>query len=164
MQQSYRGLSPEASDAAKQEWELEHEQGGFACAHCGNFVTISETMGTFNRNHCNVCLWSKHVDEAKGDRKAVCGDEMEPIGLTFKHQGEGKVGELMLVHHCQRCQKVSINRIARDDPEDAILAIYTTSLDLGEDMARQIALEGISIAVSADEKAVREQLFGKASN
>jgi hypothetical protein len=35
---------------------------------------------------------------------------MEPIGLTFK-----KDGELMIVHKCLRCGKLSPNRIAGDD-------------------------------------------------
>ena len=36
------------------------------------WVVINDYMGTKNRNHCNLCLWSKHVDEAKGDRRADC--------------------------------------------------------------------------------------------
>jgi hypothetical protein len=74
-----------------------------------------------------MCLWSKHVDEAKGDRRASCLGGMEPIGLTFKHEGHGKVGEIMLIHHCSVCEKISINRIARDDPEHKILGIFNQS-------------------------------------
>jgi len=158
---TYPGLSPDASDAAKREWELEHQQGGFTCGHCGNFVSIDERMGTLNRNHCNVCLWSKHVDEAKGDRKAACGGQMEPIGLTFKHEGVGKIGELMLIHHCAQCGKLSINRIARDDSEQAIFDAYTQSLELSETLKQQMADAGIYLANTADGQTVREQLFGK---
>lgn len=161
MKRSYPGLSPDASGAAKDEWQQEHQQGGFTCSHCDHFVSIDERMGTLNRNHCNICLWSKHVDEAKGDRKAECGGDMEPIGLTFKHEGEGKVGELMLVHYCTECGKLSINRIARDDPENTILTVYTRSLDLPEHRGRQAAVAGIYLAATPDEQAVREQLFGK---
>lgn len=158
---TYPGLSPDASDAAKRDWEQEHQQGGFTCSHCGNFVSIDERMGTLNRNHCNICLWSKHVDEAKGDRGANCGEQMEPIGLTFKHEGAGKVGELMLIHHCLRCGKLSINRIARDDPEQIIFDVYTQSLNTPEALTQQVADEGIYLANVADEQAVRTQLFGK---
>src|SRR3984885_5895723 len=105
---------------AKQ-WHSEHKAGGFRCSHCKQFVVINDIMGTANRNHCNMCLWSKHVDETKGDRRSSCNGGMIPIGLTFKHEGYGRIGEMMLIHLCSSCQKISINRVARDDPEHKIL-------------------------------------------
>lgn len=51
-----------------------------------------------------------------GDRKSMCGGRMKPIGLRFKQDGE-----LMIVHKCNSCGKVSNNRIAGDDFTDAIL-------------------------------------------
>jgi uncharacterized Zn finger protein len=43
---------------------------------------------------------------------------MKPIGLTFK-----KDGEIMIVHRCLNCGKISPNRIAGDDNSDSILAL-----------------------------------------
>lgn len=40
------------------------------------------------------------------------------------------MGELMLVHECRGCDKLSINRIARDDYEDEILNVFEQSLQL----------------------------------
>lgn len=43
---------------------------------------------------------------------------MKPIGLRFKNDGE-----LMIVHRCVSCGKISPNRIAGDDFTDAILEL-----------------------------------------
>jgi hypothetical protein len=123
-------------------------------------VVINDYIGTSNRNHCNYCLWSKHVDEEKGDRKAVCHNGMKPIALTFKHEGYGKQGELMLVHQCQGldCKKISINRIARDDGNNQVLDIFELSKQLSK---QQIFDEtGITILVHTDEAEIHRQLFG----
>jgi RNHCP domain len=160
-QHGHRGLAPNASPQAQREWKQEHDNGGFTCMHCGAFVTIDDTMGTANRNHCSVCLWSKHVDEAKGDRKAICGGAMEPVGLTFKHEGSGRVGEVMLIHLCSICHKLSINRIAGDDPEGTIVDIYTRSISLADSTKQRLKNEDIYLLSEADAPELRTQLFGK---
>ena len=99
----------------------EAQAGGFKCAHCKRWVVINPFIGTANRNHCSYCLWSKHVDVKKGDRKEACHGGMEPIGLTFKYEGYGRQGELMLIHQCAECSHLSINRIAADDSNEEIL-------------------------------------------
>jgi hypothetical protein len=43
---------------------------------------------------------------------------MEPIGLRFKRDGE-----LMIVHQCLSCGKISNNRIAGDDIPEVILML-----------------------------------------
>jgi DNA-directed RNA polymerase subunit RPC12/RpoP len=104
----------------------------FICGKCKQPIPYSKFIGTKHRNHCPNCLWSKHVDlEIPGDRKANCGALMEPIGLTFKKQK----GEIMLIHKCLKCGKISLNRIAGDDSPEAILKIK-------------------------DNKQIREQIFG----
>lgn len=138
----------------------EHRSGGFKCTHCKQFVVINDTMGTANRNHCNVCLWSKHVDEATGDRRATCQGGMEPIGLTFKHEGYGKVGEIMLIHLCSVCQKISINRVARDDPEYKILQIFNEPFGLPEAIKTRLAKNKIYLLNEADKQELSIQLFG----
>jgi len=142
------------------EWKREHDGGGFKCSHCKQFVAINDIMGTANRNHCNWCLWSKHVDESKGDRRATCNGGMEPIGLTFKHEGYDRVGEIMLIHLCSICTKISINRIARDDPEYMIVEIFNTALTLGDGIRARLAASDIYLPTQADKQELRTQLFG----
>ncbi len=60
---------------------------------------------------------------------------MKPIGLTFKWEGVDKYnnlreGELMLIHECTGCGKISINRIAADDNEETILKVFDESQKL----------------------------------
>ncbi len=143
-----------------QVWKHEHKAGGFRCSHCRQFVVINDIMGTANRNHCNICLWSKHVDDEKGDRKSHCCNGMKPIGLTFKHDGYGRRGEVMLVHECVGCSKISINRIARDDGEHHLMDIYNSSLLLDRKVVISYSLIGIELLSEADMAELRMQLYG----
>lgn len=147
-----------------QEWKREHKAGGFKCSHCKQFVIMNDIMGTANRNHCTMCLWSKHVDEAKGDRRATCNGGMEPIALTLKHEGRNRIGEIMVIHLCSLCQKISINRIARDDPEHKILEIFYQSFSLGYQTRQRLQETGINALGRVDEQAVNLQLFGAAAS
>jgi len=143
----------------EKEWKREHHAGGFKCSHCKRWVIINPYMGTANRNHCPLCLWSKHVDIQKGDREATCHGGMRPIGLTFKHEGQFKQGELMLVHECATCLKISINRIARDDTNEGILQVFASSKS---NRQLRVALKnaGIVLLTNQDKKEVDAQLFG----
>lgn len=136
----------------------EDRAGGFKCTHCKQWVGFDPYMGTNNRNHCNVCLWSKHVDQKKGDRKASCHGGMKPIGLTFKQEGYGRQGEIMLVHYCCSCQKISINRVARDDIESNIISVFEASLHQDK---TQFVKAGIRLLNELDRNKVMTQLFGK---
>lgn len=144
-----------------QERKREHSAAGFKCSHCKQFVVINDIMGTANRNHCNWCLWSKHVDIDKGDRRSSCHGGMEPIGLTFKHEGLGRIGEVMLIHLCSLCQKISINRIARDDPEYKILEVFEGSFDLSDQAKQRIDTHDIYLLTSRDAQELSTQLFGR---
>jgi hypothetical protein len=130
----------------------------FICLHCGEKIGIDRLIGTRQRNHCPFCLWSKHVDLKKsGDRLSNCGNSMEPIGLTFKQEGRDKYGkekqgELMIVHQCQKCGKISLNRIAGDDSEKEILKLLETP--------KKLELEKIRILSLEDKEEVKRQLFG----
>lgn len=64
----------------------------FVCEHCGR-----DNVGTGFTNHCEQCLWSKHVDVDPGDRKAACGGMMEPIDIEVKNS------EYRIVNRCQTC-------------------------------------------------------------
>ncbi len=134
----------------------------FKCCHCGKLVSDSKLLGTKHRNHCPFCLWSKHVDlKEAGDRGSLCKNPMKPVGLTFKQEGKDKYGklrqgELMLLHQCSGCVKISLNRIAGDDTAAAILKLLNTS----EKLKKQ-PLAGIRTLTAKDKKEVQKQLFGR---
>lgn len=81
----------------------------FKCAGCGATVT-PDGASTAHRNHCPVCLCSKHVDVETGDRASDCGGLMEPIAVWVR-----KNGEWAIIHRCRICGELSSNRIAADD-------------------------------------------------
>lgn len=89
-------------------------KGFFICKHCGEKVAF-DAPGTRNRNHCPVCLYSRHVDVSRGDRRSRCYGMMKPIGVVSRPDGEK-----LIIHQCQGCGFVSKNRIAGDDNEDII--------------------------------------------
>lgn len=144
----------------------EENAGGFRCSHCRTWVPINETMGTSNRNHCPSCLWSKHLDaKTPGDRASECGHGMEPIGLTFKAEGQNRQdgerqGELMLIHECQGCNKISINRIAADDYANILLDIFEASLELSIPQKIKLAMQTIRLLSTEDLPEIKKQLFG----
>ncbi|RJR25992.1 RNHCP domain-containing protein [Candidatus Microgenomates bacterium] len=139
---------------------------GFECFNCKNFVPVNREMGTFHRNHCPFCLHSRHVDLKRGDRKSDCLGKMEPIALTFKKEGKDKYGkerqgELMIVHRCLECRKISINRIAADDSAQAIMEVFKKSFKLPEDIKDTIRENGIEILEEKDRKEIETQLYGR---
>ena len=139
---------------------------GFRCAnkHCNVFVPVNELMGTRNRNHCPVCLHSRHVDARRpGDRRADCGSVMVPVALAFKHvkpdkYGTERVGELMVVHRCPADGRISPNRIAADDDPSALEAVFAREVDA--ELAAELEGHGVRLAAAADSDEVRRQLFG----
>ncbi|MBA4384651.1 MAG: hypothetical protein C0410_07935 [Anaerolinea sp.] len=139
---------------------------GFTCAQCGFSVTTDREMsGVNNRNHCPRCLWSRHVDELKaGDRKAQCKSRMQPLGLTIKQTAKRynrqAQGELMLIHRCTGCGKLSINRIAADDDAAVIYQVFNRSFGLTEKWKEILKDEGIRLLGATDLTVVYSQLFG----
>jgi len=85
---------------------------------------------------------------------------MKPIGLTFKHEGTRKQGEIMLIHVCEKCRHISINRIARDDDEAEIVKIFTTSLRLVSQTRQQLGAQSIYLASQDDTDEIMTQLYG----
>lgn len=81
------------------------ENAAFQCGNCGAKIEPL-TNGSF-RNHCPVCLYSKHMDNFPGDRASECKGLMKPIGLDYS----GKKG-YQLIHQCTKCQKVGRNKVA----------------------------------------------------
>jgi len=145
------------------------ENGDFYCCNCNQWVPFTHSMGTKHRNHCPFCLWSKHVDDqVSGDRASKCQGNMKPIGLTFKQEGVDKYGrprqgEIMIVHECTACDKISINRIAADDSSDAILSIFQQSFELPP-KKKEMLVEKVIQLISLEKKdIVIKQLFGRSS-
>lgn len=90
---------------------------GFRCIHC-KLNAPALAWGTSNRNHCPACLWSRHVDDAIGDRRSPCAQAMEPIAVAARADGEWSI-----VHRCVGCGQLRTNRVAGDDDEYRLLAL-----------------------------------------
>lgn len=91
---------------------------------------------------------------------------MEPIGLTFKQEGRDKYGkmrqgELMVVHKCLGCGKVSINRVAADDDPGMIISVFEASRTLEGNIRSQLRRSNIKLLREDDRNNVLAQLFGK---
>lgn len=138
----------------------------FICSNCKKTVVVTDVLGTKNRNHCPYCLWSKHVDGKVGDRLSDCNGKMKPVGLTFKEEGVDKYGnkkqgEIMLIHRCEKCVKISINRIAGDDDPEIILKVFENIKLLSNDDKGEILKQGITVLKDSDLFEMKSQLFGK---
>jgi len=92
------------------------------CRHCGGEFSL-DAPGTRHRNHCPWCLWSVHLDNKPGDRAADCRGGMRPIAVHARADGEW-----LLVHQCETCHVVHVNRIAGDDSERELLALAVRPL------------------------------------
>jgi hypothetical protein len=95
---------------------------------------------------------------------SACKAIMEPIGLTVKKRqkkyGSRRTGELMLIHRCSECRKLSINRIAADDLTERLLDIFHTSIGLDGSTQQHLKASGIGLLMGADHKLVITQLHG----
>ena len=67
----------------------------------------------------------------------------------------------MLIHCCEDCGKISINRIAADDIAEYIYEIFKHSLQLGRQTQEQLEMNGIQLLQRMDEAIVRARLFGR---
>gem|GEM_PF-2393653 len=104
-------------------------QESFRCRHCRQMIgpTIS---GGRHRNHCPLCLYSRHVDDRRpGDRASTCGSVMAPVGLLTRRNGEP-----VILHRCLGCGREKPNRIAADDNDLALEALPPLGTD-GQAMA-----------------------------
>jgi hypothetical protein len=94
---------------------------------------------------------------------------MKPIGLTFKKEGTDKYGkerkgELMIIHECEKCGRVSINRLSADDDDGAILSLFGDSLGMEENKKNMLVGSGIDVADSGAKEDIFIRLFGKGIN
>jgi len=134
---------------------LEGGEKGFRCCYCKQWVPFSRFIGTAHRNHCPFCLWSKHVDlEKPGDRMSQCHEGVDKYGRR-------RQGELMLIHECTGCGKISINRITADDSEEAILRVFEGSQKLPQRKRDKLKKEGIEALLAESKEEVLTQLYGR---
>jgi hypothetical protein len=72
---------------------------------------------------------------------------MRPIGLAFKHThkkyGPANQGEVMLIHRCTDCGKLSINRIAADDDTQGLLELFDTLNVIDVEIRMELRLQEI---------------------
>ncbi len=95
---------------------MKKNNNDFICENCGTHVPPHANS---SRNHCNLCLFSKHMDlNEPGDRLSLCYGVMKPVSLEYS----GKKGDI-IVHKCEKCGKVIKNKMADDDNWDAIIQL-----------------------------------------
>jgi len=90
---------------------------------------------------------------------------MKPIGLTFKNIKtnvftERTSGELMVIHQCLRCKKISCNRIAGDDNTVAIISLLDEADNLDIETKNELRNKRINLLSNEDKNQVNTSLFG----
>lgn len=90
---------------------------------------------------------------------------MQPIAIALKNYkinpftGRGN-GELMIIHQCLNCSRISPNRIAGDDNEYQILSILKESINLNENIAIQLKNLGLELITALNKEEALISLFG----
>ncbi len=99
-----------AKQQGKQADRVESRDGTFRCRHCKTIVGVPISGGR-HRNHCPLCLYSRHVDwKRPGDRRSECRSMMRAVGVFTRGDGEQ-----VLIHLCLGCGVERHNRVAADD-------------------------------------------------
>ena len=86
----------------------------FICEHCNKKV---KKLNYTARDHCNYCLYSKHVDILPGDRKNNCHGLLKPIGIE-KYKDTYKI-----IYRCMKCNEIHKNIMANDDDMNMSIVI-----------------------------------------
>lgn len=86
----------------------------FVCENCHNNVS---PLNYTARDHCPICLYSKHVDIMPGDRNNPCKGLLEPIGIE-KFKDTYKI-----IYKCQKCKQQHKNIMAKDDNIEKIIEL-----------------------------------------
>ena len=138
----------------------ERLRNSFICAskRCKAEVAISTpAAGTEHRNHCPCCLTSKHVDDnIPGDRSSLCGATMPAIAVVFRNSEE-----IALVHKCNGCDKININRVAGDDSSEAIFGLVIRVSQETITALQDKLIGALTIATPEDIDIVESALLGK---
>lgn len=84
----------------------------FECENCHQQV-----KGDGYTNHCPACLYSQHVDNNPGDRAAVCGGLMKPVGLDLEKE------VYKIRHCCLKCGVIRRNKTASADDFNKLIEL-----------------------------------------
>jgi len=148
----------------------EKQQKKFICCECNNETAFSADIDGTHINHCPRCLSLRHFNKKFLDDAATdCGGCMRAIGLAFKKEGTDKHNnqkeeELMIIHECVVCDKISVNRLASDDDETAIISLFHKSLLLESKTKQKLLSEKIVVVCLQDKEKVFIKLFEKSIN
>ena len=95
----------------KQFTKLDEE---FICENCKQKI---QKLNYTTRDHCNHCLYSKHLDINPGDRQNKCKGLLKPIGIEkFKNTYK-------IIYKCEKCNEIHKNIMANDDNVDIIIEL-----------------------------------------
>ena len=83
----------------------------FSCENCSHVNT-----GDGYTNHCQKCLYSKHVDIFPGDRKEECG------GIMPVTHVEKKGDKYILTHTCDTCGQTSGDHFRPQDNFETLIS------------------------------------------
>ena len=86
----------------------------FTCEKCGKNV---DKLNYSARDHCPLCLYSKHVDINPGDRQNTCKGMLKPIDIE-KYKDTFKI-----IYKCEKCGIIHKNIMAKDDDMNVIIEI-----------------------------------------
>lgn len=92
----------------------------FICENCEEEVDILKGSA---RDHCNKCLYSKHVDIFPGDRKNKCMGLLKPIAVE-KFKDTYKI-----IYKCDKCGEIHKNIMADDDNFEEILKLMQNPIN-----------------------------------
>ena len=90
----------------------------FKCENCN---TLVNKLNYTARDHCPICLYSKHLDINPGDRLNTCHGLMQPIGIE-KYKDTFKI-----IYKCLECGEIHKNKMADDDNMDLIIELSNIS-------------------------------------
>jgi len=90
---------------------------------------------------------------------------MKPVGLTFKNIKtnvftERISGELMVIHQCLSCKKISCNRIAGDDNTVTIISLLDEADNLDIETKKELRNIGINLLNKSQKDEINICLYG----
>lgn len=84
----------------------------FICIKCSKFVSKHPTT---SRDHCNFCLYGRHVDINPGDRLNGCKGVLKPIGIKSNNK------KTQIVYDCERCLERVYCIASEDDDRNKLI-------------------------------------------
>ena len=90
---------------------------------------------------------------------------MKPIGLVFKNIEynpftDKSSGELMIVHLCLGCGRISCNRIAGDDNPYVVTCLLEEPAKLSKEIITGLTNQGIRLLTQDNKQEVLTALYG----